>query len=541
MPSIGRLKEDAGAARVKIMGGDWMRLSVGTKIGGGFLVVLFLLVIIVAEAVNVISTTKEQIISTENRFQRVSLDYQIKESFQGVALAIRGYMVYGDEKYLNQYSSQVKKVESLLTKRLSNCAPETKPLIEKALDRVKEYDRQLTQNVVPMLKEGKRDQAIAAAVIIVPITEELNKTFEDRISDNELKSSKVIDETLTAATKGRIVVIVVGLLALFIGAILAIFITRSITNPVNVMMSGVKKLANGDLTQNVSVKAKDEIGELALAINQTREQLKELISGIVIAAQSLAAHSEELAASVEEISATIEEVASTTNEVAATAEKSLEDANATADESKKVVEVADMGGKTVSLTIEKINSISDSSTKVHESIQNLGEFSNRIGNITDVITGIADQTNLLALNAAIEAARAGDQGRGFAVVAEEVRKLAEQSASAAKEIGQLITQIQSGVDTAVRSMEQGAVEVKEGVDLASEAGKSLNNIITAIKRNIKFVEEINLGAKQTSDGTQHLSTSNEQVTSTVQQIASATQELADIANKLQVSVAQFKV
>ena len=132
------------------------------------------------------------------------------------------------------------------------------------------------------------------------------------------------------------------------------------------------------------------------------------------------------------------------------------------------------GGQTPDpATLDKMNYISQSMTKVNDSIQGLGELSTKIGNITDVITGIVDQTNLLALNAAIEAARAGDQGRGFAVVAEEVRKLAEQSAEAAKEIGQMITQIQSGVDVAIKSMDQSSIEVGEGVQLASRSRRSL--------------------------------------------------------------------
>jgi methyl-accepting chemotaxis protein len=127
------------------------------------------------------------------------------------------------------------------------------------------------------------------------------------------------------------------------------------------------------------------------------------------------------------------------------------------------------------------------------------------------------------------------------VVAEEVRQLAEQSAGAAREIGQLINQIRSGVDTAIKSMEQGVDDVSEGVHLASEAGVALDGIIQAINQNIALIEDITLGARQTSTGTQQLMASNEQVTSTIQQVAGATQELSDIAGKLQMAVDRFKV
>jgi len=307
------------------------------------------------------------------------------------------------------------------------------------------------------------------------------------------------------------------------------------------MVSGANRFAGGDFTNEITVRSSDEVGDLAHSLNAMAGQLRGVILEVVTSSQTLAAHSEELAASAQEVNATAEEVASTTNEVAAMAEKSMDNAVKTTEESQKVVEVAETGGKVVRQTIEKISAIAESANKANESVQGLGSLSAKIGNITDVITGIAEQTNLLALNAAIEAARAGEQGRGFAVVAEEVRKLAEQSGSAAGEIGQLINQIRSGVETAIKSMEQGADDVRDGVSLASEAEKALERIIQAINTNIKFIEEIALGAKQTSEGVQQLSASNEQVTSTIQQVASATQELSDIAGRLQVSVDKFKV
>lgn len=518
-----------------------MKLSVGKKIGGGFLVLLVLLLVVAAVSIVVMSSTGKNLNDIGVRSQRISLDYQIKNSFQGAALGIRGFMVYGDEKYLAQYSEYINMTQELISERISNSSEQARPNFEKALGRTKEYDRQIVQNMVPLLKENKLQEAIAVGATIAPITAEINKTIDDMIQENEKKSTDLVMSTQNGASYSRWVVIALSAIALLVGAILSFFITRAVTRPVEIMMTGVKHLAGGDFTSEIKVKTSDEIGELAGAVNQTREQLKLLIGDIAGIAQTLAAHSEELAASAEEVSATVEEVASTTGEVAAMAEKSMENANITAGESRKVVEVAGSGGVTVRQTVDKINSIAHSVGKVNESIQNLGELSEKIGNIIDVITGIADQTNLLALNAAIEAARAGEQGRGFAVVAEEVRKLAEQSAGAAREIGQLITQIQTGVEGAVKAMENGASEVEEGVRLASGAGTALEDIVQAVDQNITLVEEITQGARQTSEGTQQLSASNEQVTSTIQQVAASTQELSELAARLQKAVDQFKI
>jgi methyl-accepting chemotaxis protein len=271
------------------------------------------------------------------------------------------------------------------------------------------------------------------------------------------------------------------------------------------------------------------------------QKLSGLIADMAYKAQSLAAHSEELAASGEEVNATVEEVASTANEVASTATAGFENAQRAVVESQKVGQVAQAGNETVKQTVAKIDAIASSTAEVAKSIQDLHELSSRIGKITNVITGIAEQTNLLALNAAIEAARAGEHGRGFAVVADEVRKLAEQSANATNEINELINQVQVGIGIADSTMQHGVKEVEDGVQLASEAGQALANIIASINEAVGMIEDIQEGSKQESEGMEQVAASNEQITSTTQQIAAATQELAQIANQMQVSVAEFKV
>ena len=213
----------------------------------------------------------------------------------------------------------------------------------------------------------------------------------------------------------------------------------------------------------------------------------------------------------------------------------------TAQQSQQLLATAEAGNQTVVRTVEMMNTIALGSQSTEDAVKKLGELSLQIGKISDVITGIAEQTNLLALNAAIEAARAGEHGRGFSVVAEEVRKLAEQSGSAAKEIGQLITQIQRDVRNSVEKMAENNQEVQQGVALASQAGQALADIVQANGNNLTLIQEIVETIQQASQGTQQLTASNEQITSAVQQIASAAQELANLGSSLQSSVNQFEV
>ncbi|MTI84284.1 MAG: methyl-accepting chemotaxis protein [Firmicutes bacterium] len=331
--------------------------------------------------------------------------------------------------------------------------------------------------------------------------------------------------------------------SILIMLLVSIAIASYIAKPIVSLGKTAEAIASGDLTAKVDTgrKSNDEIGGLANSFEKMVENLKSMLTRVQGTSDKLASHSQELASSSEEVSATVEEVASTTNEVAATSGQGAENAEGAAKESEQVQQVAEEGNKAVQETVEKMQSISDSSQNVATAVKNLGEQSNQIGEIISTITNIADQTNLLALNAAIEAARAGEHGRGFAVVAEEVRKLAEQSAGAAGEITGLIEKIQVGVGEAVTAIDGSVVEVDDGVQVANNAGASLEQIIKAIEKNTAVIQDVATGSGQANEGMQQLSASNEQITSTVQQISSAAQELANIAGELQNEVVKFKL
>ncbi|WP_031517374.1 methyl-accepting chemotaxis protein [Desulfofalx alkaliphila] len=333
-----------------------------------------------------------------------------------------------------------------------------------------------------------------------------------------------------------------GIIALILGACMLVYMAnRFVVNPLYSVAVGVKGYGEGDFTTKIEVKSNDEIGDIATSLNKMTEQLSVLMKDVVDNAQLIAAHSQQLAASNEEISATMEEVASITSEVSATAAKEFENATITASEAESVGQLAQQGNAITQQTVEKINSIANLSQQAARAVNNLGKFSAEIGNITNVINDIAEQTNLLALNAAIEAARAGETGRGFAVVAEEVRKLAEQSASATEDINQLIKQVQLAVEDTSLAMQSSEEEVKEGVQLVSEAGKSLEQINLSVHKMVESINEIVMGSKQSSEGMEQVASSTEQVTASVQQMTSASQELAEIAGKLQVGINKFKM
>lgn len=348
-----------------------------------------------------------------------------------------------------------------------------------------------------------------------------------------------VEKTIAEDRQAQIIMNLAIMILAFV--ILTVYTRKFISIPLAQMSEDAKLMAKGKFTRIMSIHSNDEIGDLAESLNQMAAGLKGLIERIITVAQNLAAQSQQLAASCEEVSATTEEVASTANEVAAMTEQGVENVIITAQQSKQVLATAEAGNQSVERTVGMMNAIAQGSQSTEAAVKQLGELSLQIGNISAVITGIAEQTNLLALNAAIEAARAGEHGRGFSVVAEEVRKLAEQSGSAAKEIGQLIGQIQRDVSNSVEKMAANSQQVLQGVDLASEAGRALAGIVQANGQNLSLIQEIVESIQQASQGTKQLTTSNEQITSAVQQIASAAQELANLSTELQNSVDQFEI
>jgi methyl-accepting chemotaxis protein len=382
----------------------------------------------------------------------------------------------------------------------------------------------------------------------------------------------------------RLVSLLIGVLVILILGGIIVWLTLNITTSLNKMKSLSEELSSGDFTDKPkTIHGDDEIGQLAKALYDMRSNLRELIKHVSLSAEQLAAASEQFTASAEQsaqashqIAVSITEVANGSNQQLNSIDKTTESVNKMSSNIAHLIDTtnrgtekantsaqkASNGNEIIQKAIQQMNSVEETVGSSAKVVEELGERSNEIGQIVDTISAIAAQTNLLALNAAIEAARAGEQGRGFAVVAEEVRKLAEQSQTAAKHISDLISKIRVETSKAVESMHNGTSEVKLGAEVVNEAGKVFEEINTMIsevneqftaayqaiehinvsnKDIVTAVEEIDKVSKLTTAETETVSAATEEQSASMHELSTSSQSLAKLAQELQIAASKFRV
>ncbi len=317
----------------------------------------------------------------------------------------------------------------------------------------------------------------------------------------------------------------------------------------------MERFTNGDLTAKIEGDYKGNYKRYKDHLNNLGESMGNLVLEVSEAIAATASASDEISASAVEIAKGSNELSEQTTEVAGAVEEMTKTILETSkniihatDVSKGYGNIATEGGKAVNETIEGMNRIYEVVKKSADTVQQLGKSSEQIGEIIQVIDDIADQTNLLALNAAIEAARAGEQGRGFAVVADEVRKLAERTTKATKEIASMIKQIQKDTEGAVVSMTAGTKEVEKGRELADKAGESLKQIINGAGEVVDIITQVAAASEEQSSASEQISKNIEAISNVtqqnsagVQQIAKAAEDLNRLTNNLEQLVAKFKI
>lgn len=382
----------------------------------------------------------------------------------------------------------------------------------------------------------------------------------DTILDVSAVVGKMVDDKIMAAlssAKNSVYIsVIVLILVLILGIGSIAIISVKVISPMLYLNRTMNKIeSSGDLTIKIGIETNDESGQIAQSFNSMIARVHDVILDINRSAESLASSSEELSASASQIaggtksqSAKATQVATSSEQMSSTIIEVSKNVSSASDAVREANTVAVHGGDVVTKTIDSMNGIALAAKESNAIISTLGERSKEIGNIITVIDDIADQTNLLALNAAIEAARAGEQGRGFAVVADEVRKLAEKTMKATKEIGDMIKTMQQETAKANRSMQNEIAAVSKGVELAGEAGMALKEIVSRVDVVTQMMQHMATAMEQQSAATEQISGDIESVatvinetTQSAQQIATASEEMARLATDLKLKVGSFKV
>jgi methyl-accepting chemotaxis protein len=513
---------------------------------------------------------------------------EIKASYFAIANAVNQHLNITKETEYGGVEKTFEEESQALGKAVADLAPlllddKERQLLTETTTAVDGYVAQ-AKEVFQLDRAGR---AAEATKIVIPkmrgarqiITANLTKLVDTHIAEAEAANARNRRLADTNRNNSIIGILLVGLM--YFSA--AFYVPTLIAKPLGEIQVAMDGLAAGDLTKKIPVTGTNELAVLSKVVNQTIDGLRGLVGKVADISGQVAASSEQLASSAEEVGQVTQQVATTIGQlaqgsdqqaraaqetgqvvetmsasiqqVAASAQKMAHDANAAAG-------TAEEGNRSVGRAIGQMDSVRQTVDQSAVAVKGLGERSQEIGNIVEVITGIADQTNLLALNAAIEAARAGEQGRGFAVVAEEVRKLAEQSRQAAEQISGLIREIQNETQKAVTTMEAGTREVAEGAAVVQGTGRAFDEIAKAVQTVVAQIQEVSAATQSLAAGSQQVvraveniasiteeaaagaeevSASSQEQTASVEEIAANAEGLSKMAQDLQTAVAVFKL
>ncbi|WP_289135448.1 methyl-accepting chemotaxis protein [uncultured Brevibacillus sp.] len=391
------------------------------------------------------------------------------------------------------------------------------------------------------------------------------------------------DDLLTSIESSRPLMFFLSLVSAIVALTCGIFIVNKLVGPLKELVAVMKSAETGDLTPRVTVRSRDELGELSAMYNEMMDVFCKMLSEVQHVSQQVAASSEELTASAAESARASEQISTASTEIANGSEQQkqtvlettrflqrmgndIQQVAASTDrvneDASQAFELAQDGEGKLKELVSEMDQIAKDAHETEMVVRELGLQSEKIMGIISIIRQISDQTNLLALNAAIEAARAGEQGRGFAVVAQEVRKLAEQSGQAAEEIATLIHSIHRDIQQAVEAIGMTTGSVQEGRDGVEMAGVSFQQILVAVQDVSQQVHRMNQAARTihqdtqqlvvnadliselaetAANDTQEVAAASEQQSATTEEMTAAAETLAQMAERLSEQVKRFTI
>ena len=492
-------------------------------------------------AVDVVKKIEEALIQHDNILQFNSA-VDVSKQIQQARFQVRGYTFSGKPDFEKNATAAIDEAIVGVNTLAGDVSSQYIPQLQKANLALKGYRDAVGQY---------RDAQLVSVQALAKMTELGQQLLDNSEQLNSSQNAKRDADTRQAQSTLGIATVV----ALILGVLAAWIITRQITVPLGQTLVAVERVASGDLTHNLSVDRRDELGQLQGSIQRMTVELRQLISGIGEGVTQIASAAEELSAVTEQTSAGVnsqkvetDQVATAMHEMTAT----VQEVARNAEEASEAAVAADLqareGDKVVNEAIAQIERLATEVGHSTEAMAELKRESDKIGSVLDVIKSVAQQTNLLALNAAIEAARAGEAGRGFAVVADEVRSLAQRTQKSTEEIEELISGLQNGTRQVATIMDNSRELTVSSVELTRRAGTSLESITRTVSAIQSMNQQIAAAAEEQSATAEEINRSvlnvrdvSEQTSAASEETAASSVELARLGSHLQGLVSRFRI
>ncbi len=537
------------------------QMKVGTRLVVGFALLLFFsaaLIVIGLNRMALIQGNFETVVDSE--FAKIALVNKMRDAVRFQMVALRDVVMQEELSFKKKELKLMKEAR----KDYQSAAEQLAPMVANskidtlftALRVIEEKVKEANAAVIEFslndqhkeAGEAVREKARPEQLKLIAQLDELLKRL-----DGDAKATA--DEAAQVYKTAASAMVAIGIVAIALGVIIALAITRSIVAPLNFAVGVAKRIAAGDLSSRIEVNGSDETADLMTALRDMNAGLGRIISSVQQASSSVARLGDDLSHSTGQVTqrATLQServvaVSAAMEEMSVAVTQISRGANGVLEASTQTQSIVRENDQNMERSVAVTQRIMDTVESSGAAISELSSAIQKITEVTQVIKSIADQTNLLALNAAIEAARAGEQGRGFAVVADEVRVLAQRSASSTADIANMIGAVKQKATDVVQTMERVKVEVKEGAQATATVSQSLQRIVESALRVTELAHQIANATREQAGATDEtaknmeiISQLTEQNTENIHVVEKTAGDLTHTAHELAGLVAQFKV